>query len=160
MSSSQGPGAGAGSAGGQYTGVLSQLMEKGQLSLDLIKANITELMAGGVDTVCVCVNGCKCVCVRVCAWLLSLAWVCMPHPDWFCVTSHPIFHLPHRQRCPCSLLCLSSAATQRCRRVWGSRWEHHGLRLVGTLRKPCRGRHYWRAQSRRFSGTRNQRLSA
>lgn len=26
-------------------------MEKGQLSLDLIKANITELMAGGVDTV-------------------------------------------------------------------------------------------------------------
>jgi len=30
-------------------------MEKGQLSLDLIKANITELMAGGVDTVCVCV---------------------------------------------------------------------------------------------------------
>jgi hypothetical protein len=28
-------------------------MEKGQLSLDLIKANVTELMAGGVDTVCV-----------------------------------------------------------------------------------------------------------
>ncbi|XP_045900247.1 cytochrome P450 11B, mitochondrial isoform X1 [Micropterus dolomieu] len=43
-----------GAAGGQYTGVLGQLMEKGQLSLDLIKANITELMAGGVDTVCVC----------------------------------------------------------------------------------------------------------
>ncbi|XP_035019223.1 cytochrome P450 11B, mitochondrial [Hippoglossus stenolepis] len=53
MSSSQGPGAEAGSAGGQYTGVLSQLMEKGQLSLDLIKANITELMAGGVDTTAV-----------------------------------------------------------------------------------------------------------
>lgn len=37
-------------------------MEKGQLSLDLIKANITELMAGGVDTVrvlvCVCANMC------------------------------------------------------------------------------------------------------
>uniref|UniRef100_A0A3P8UWU3 steroid 11beta-monooxygenase n=1 Tax=Cynoglossus semilaevis TaxID=244447 RepID=A0A3P8UWU3_CYNSE len=40
-------------AGGQYTGVLGQLMEKGQLSLDLIKANITELMAGGVDTTAV-----------------------------------------------------------------------------------------------------------
>lgn len=52
----------AGTAGGQYTGVLGQLMEKGQLSLDLIKANITELMAGGVDTVrvlvCVCANMC------------------------------------------------------------------------------------------------------
>ncbi|KAF6739539.1 Cytochrome P450 11B, mitochondrial [Oryzias melastigma] len=38
-------------AGGLYSGVLGQLMEKGKLSLDLIKANITELMAGGVDTV-------------------------------------------------------------------------------------------------------------
>lgn len=44
--------------GGRYTGVLGQLMEKGQLSLELIKANITELMAGGVDTVCVCVCDC------------------------------------------------------------------------------------------------------
>ncbi|XP_004541268.2 cytochrome P450 11C1 isoform X1 [Maylandia zebra] len=43
----------AGTAGSQYTGVLGQLMEKGQLSLDLIKANITELMAGGVDTTAV-----------------------------------------------------------------------------------------------------------
>ncbi|XP_030226374.1 cytochrome P450 11B, mitochondrial [Gadus morhua] len=43
----------AGAAGGQYTGVLGQLMEKGQLSLDLIKANVTELMAGGVDTTAV-----------------------------------------------------------------------------------------------------------
>nr|XP_046256699.1 cytochrome P450 11B, mitochondrial [Scatophagus argus] len=43
----------AGAAGGRYTGVLGQLMEKGQLSLDLIKANITELMAGGVDTTAV-----------------------------------------------------------------------------------------------------------
>ncbi|XP_059196044.1 cytochrome P450 11B, mitochondrial [Centropristis striata] len=43
----------AGAAGGQYTGVLGQLMEKGQLSLDLIKANITELMAGGVETTAV-----------------------------------------------------------------------------------------------------------
>lgn len=54
MSSSQARGSEA-AAGGQYTGVLGQLMEKGQLSLDLIKANVTELMAGGVDTVCVCV---------------------------------------------------------------------------------------------------------
>lgn len=36
-------------------------MEKGQLSLDLIKANITELMAGGVDTVRVLV--CMPICV-------------------------------------------------------------------------------------------------
>jgi len=50
-------------AGAPYTGVLGQLMEKGQLSLDLIKANVTELMAGGVDTVCVCV--CVCVCVSL-----------------------------------------------------------------------------------------------
>ncbi|XP_076010750.1 cytochrome P450 11C1 [Genypterus blacodes] len=40
-------------SGVQYSGVLGQLMEKGQLSLDLIKANITELMAGGVDTTAV-----------------------------------------------------------------------------------------------------------
>ncbi|XP_074539017.1 cytochrome P450 11C1 [Halichoeres trimaculatus] len=40
-------------ATGQYSGVLGQLLEKGQLSLDLIKANITELMAGGVDTTAV-----------------------------------------------------------------------------------------------------------
>ncbi|XP_068179500.1 cytochrome P450 11C1 [Antennarius striatus] len=39
--------------GGQYTGVLGQLMEKRQLTLDLIKANVTELMAGGVDTTAV-----------------------------------------------------------------------------------------------------------
>ncbi|KAI9533235.1 hypothetical protein NQZ68_025629 [Dissostichus eleginoides] len=53
MSSSQAQGSGAGAAGVRYTGVLGQLMEKGQLSLDLIKANITELMAGGVDTTAV-----------------------------------------------------------------------------------------------------------
>ncbi|XP_041798102.1 cytochrome P450 11B, mitochondrial [Chelmon rostratus] len=53
LSSTQGRGSEAGAAGGQYTGVLGQLMEKGQLSLDLIKANITELMAGGVDTTAV-----------------------------------------------------------------------------------------------------------
>lgn len=58
LSSSQGQGSEAGAAGGRYTGVLGQLMEKGQLSLDLIKANITELMAGGVDTVCACVRVC------------------------------------------------------------------------------------------------------
>uniref|UniRef100_A0A8C2XLW9 steroid 11beta-monooxygenase n=1 Tax=Cyclopterus lumpus TaxID=8103 RepID=A0A8C2XLW9_CYCLU len=52
LSSSQARGSEA-AAGGQYTGVLGQLMEKGQLSLDLIKANITELMAGGVDTTAV-----------------------------------------------------------------------------------------------------------
>jgi len=54
LSSSLSPGSVAGAAGGQYTGVLGQLMEKGKLSLDVIKANVTELMAGGVDTVCVC----------------------------------------------------------------------------------------------------------
>ncbi|XP_042278764.1 cytochrome P450 11B, mitochondrial [Thunnus maccoyii] len=53
LSSSQGRGSEDGAAGGQYPGVLGQLMEKGQLSLDLIKANITELMAGGVDTTAV-----------------------------------------------------------------------------------------------------------
>uniref|UniRef100_A0AAQ5ZJM6 steroid 11beta-monooxygenase n=1 Tax=Amphiprion ocellaris TaxID=80972 RepID=A0AAQ5ZJM6_AMPOC len=53
LASSQGGGFVAGAAGGQYPGVLGQLMEKGQLSLDLIKANITELMAGGVDTTAV-----------------------------------------------------------------------------------------------------------
>ncbi|XP_054478455.1 cytochrome P450 11B, mitochondrial [Anoplopoma fimbria] len=52
LSSSQARGS-EGAAGGQYTGVLGQLMEKGQLSLDLIKANVTELMAGGVDTTAV-----------------------------------------------------------------------------------------------------------
>lgn len=41
-------------------------MEKGQLPLDLIKANITELMAGGVDT------------VRVRLRVLS---VCLPSAD-------------------------------------------------------------------------------
>uniref|UniRef100_H2ULV0 steroid 11beta-monooxygenase n=1 Tax=Takifugu rubripes TaxID=31033 RepID=H2ULV0_TAKRU len=39
--------------GGRYKGVLGQLMAKGQLSLELIKANITELMAGAVDTTAV-----------------------------------------------------------------------------------------------------------
>lgn len=60
LSSSKGQGSKAPAAGDHYSGVLGQLMEKGQLSLDLIKANITELMAGGVDT------------VRVCEWLFSL----------------------------------------------------------------------------------------
>nr|XP_015806063.2 cytochrome P450 11B, mitochondrial [Nothobranchius furzeri] len=50
LTSSQGQGS---VTKGQYNGVLGQLMEKGQLSLDLIKANITELMAGGVDTTAV-----------------------------------------------------------------------------------------------------------
>nr|BAR45420.1 11b-hydroxylase [Parajulis poecilepterus] len=53
LSSSQRKGSEARAATGQYTGVLGQLLEKGQLSLDLIKANITELMAGGVDTTAV-----------------------------------------------------------------------------------------------------------
>ncbi|KAG7476140.1 cytochrome P450 11B, mitochondrial-like [Solea senegalensis] len=53
LSSLQGRKSEAGAADSQYTGVLGQLMEKGQLSLDLIKANITELMAGGVDTTAV-----------------------------------------------------------------------------------------------------------
>ncbi|XP_073702972.1 cytochrome P450 11C1 [Garra rufa] len=44
---------GGGASDGRFMGVLAQLMEKGQLSLELIKANITELMAGGVDTTAV-----------------------------------------------------------------------------------------------------------
>ncbi|KAJ8005073.1 hypothetical protein DPEC_G00142870, partial [Dallia pectoralis] len=44
---------GGGSEEGVFTGVLGQLMDKGQLSLELIRANITELMAGGVDTTAV-----------------------------------------------------------------------------------------------------------
>nr|XP_061814193.1 cytochrome P450 11B, mitochondrial-like isoform X2 [Nerophis lumbriciformis] len=43
----------AGTKTDQYSGVLGQLLEKGQLSQDLIKANITELMAGAVDTTAV-----------------------------------------------------------------------------------------------------------
>ncbi|XP_028971609.1 cytochrome P450 11B, mitochondrial isoform X1 [Esox lucius] len=44
---------GVGGEEGVFTGVLGQLMDKGQLSLELIRANITELMAGGVDTTAV-----------------------------------------------------------------------------------------------------------
>ncbi|KAJ8287883.1 hypothetical protein COCON_G00005420 [Conger conger] len=36
-----------------FSGVLGQLIEKGQLSVELIRANITELMAGAVDTTAV-----------------------------------------------------------------------------------------------------------
>ncbi|XP_061918253.1 cytochrome P450 11B, mitochondrial-like isoform X3 [Entelurus aequoreus] len=43
----------AGTKTDRYSGVLGQLLEKGQLSQDLIKANITELMAGAVDTTAV-----------------------------------------------------------------------------------------------------------
>ncbi|KAM4581372.1 cytochrome P450 11C1 [Odontesthes bonariensis] len=53
LSSSPSPRSVAGAAEGRYTGVLGQLMEKGTLSLDVIKANVTELMAGGVDTTAV-----------------------------------------------------------------------------------------------------------
>ncbi|KTG40178.1 hypothetical protein cypCar_00038981 [Cyprinus carpio] len=42
-----------GASDGRFQGVLGQLMEAGQLSSELIKANITELMAGGVDTTAV-----------------------------------------------------------------------------------------------------------
>ncbi|XP_026083710.1 cytochrome P450 11B, mitochondrial [Carassius auratus] len=42
-----------GASDGRILGVLGQLMEAGQLSSELIKANITELMAGGVDTTAV-----------------------------------------------------------------------------------------------------------
>uniref|UniRef100_A0A3Q3J1P8 Cytochrome P450, family 11, subfamily C, polypeptide 1 n=1 Tax=Monopterus albus TaxID=43700 RepID=A0A3Q3J1P8_MONAL len=52
QSSSRGRRSEAGAAGDRHTGVLGQLLEKGQLSMDLIKANMTELMVGGVDTVC------------------------------------------------------------------------------------------------------------
>ncbi|XP_051575648.1 cytochrome P450 11B, mitochondrial [Myxocyprinus asiaticus] len=48
-----GSGGAAGGAEGQFSGVLGELMEAGQLSLELIRANITELMAGGVDTTAV-----------------------------------------------------------------------------------------------------------
>ncbi|XP_033837433.2 cytochrome P450 11B, mitochondrial [Periophthalmus magnuspinnatus] len=53
LSSSREQGSSTATSRGQYPGVLGQLMEKGQLSLDLIKANLTELMAGGVDTTAV-----------------------------------------------------------------------------------------------------------
>ncbi|KAK7886036.1 hypothetical protein WMY93_025657 [Mugilogobius chulae] len=53
LSSSRTQGSSTAGSRGQYPGVLGQLMEKGQLSLDLIKANLTELMAGGVDTTAV-----------------------------------------------------------------------------------------------------------
>ncbi|XP_065126653.1 cytochrome P450 11C1 [Paramisgurnus dabryanus] len=43
----------AGGSEGKFLGVLGQLIEAGQLSLELIRANITELMAGGVDTTAV-----------------------------------------------------------------------------------------------------------
>ncbi|XP_061814186.2 cytochrome P450 11C1 isoform X1 [Nerophis lumbriciformis] len=55
----------AGTKTDQYSGVLGQLLEKGQLSQDLIKANITELMAGAVDTVSVGLCVCGFVCVDV-----------------------------------------------------------------------------------------------
>uniref|UniRef100_A0A672LWG3 steroid 11beta-monooxygenase n=1 Tax=Sinocyclocheilus grahami TaxID=75366 RepID=A0A672LWG3_SINGR len=42
-----------GASDGRFLGVLGQLMEAGRLSSELIKANITELMAGGVDTTAV-----------------------------------------------------------------------------------------------------------
>ncbi|XP_069041596.1 cytochrome P450 11C1 [Lepisosteus oculatus] len=38
---------------GQFLGVLGALMGGGQLSLELVKANITELMVGGIDTTAV-----------------------------------------------------------------------------------------------------------
>uniref|UniRef100_A0A8C7CSZ0 Cytochrome P450 11B, mitochondrial-like n=1 Tax=Oncorhynchus kisutch TaxID=8019 RepID=A0A8C7CSZ0_ONCKI len=59
LCSTQAAGGGSGGAEGEFTGILGQLMDKGQLSLELIRANITELMAGGVDTVSACV---------VCVW--------------------------------------------------------------------------------------------
>ncbi|XP_055758991.1 cholesterol side-chain cleavage enzyme, mitochondrial-like, partial [Salvelinus fontinalis] len=51
LRSTQAAGGGSGGTEGEFTGILGQLMDKGQLSLELIRANITELMAGGVDTV-------------------------------------------------------------------------------------------------------------
>ncbi|XP_077086114.1 cytochrome P450 11C1 isoform X2 [Siphateles boraxobius] len=43
----------SGGSEGRFRGVLGQLIDAGQLSLELIRANITELMAGGVDTTAV-----------------------------------------------------------------------------------------------------------
>uniref|UniRef100_A0A4W4EGE9 steroid 11beta-monooxygenase n=1 Tax=Electrophorus electricus TaxID=8005 RepID=A0A4W4EGE9_ELEEL len=40
-------------SGCQFPGVLGQLIERGELPLNLIRANLTELMAGGVDTTAV-----------------------------------------------------------------------------------------------------------
>ncbi|CAB1334392.1 unnamed protein product, partial [Coregonus sp. 'balchen'] len=53
LRSTQAAGGGSGGKEGEFTGILGQLMDKGQLSLELIRANITELMAGGVDTTAV-----------------------------------------------------------------------------------------------------------
>ncbi|XP_058877316.1 cytochrome P450 11B, mitochondrial-like isoform X3 [Acipenser ruthenus] len=44
--------AGGGASDRKYPGVLAELLLKGELPLERIRANITELMAGGVDTFC------------------------------------------------------------------------------------------------------------
>ncbi|MCI4373923.1 hypothetical protein PGIGA_G00000080 [Pangasianodon gigas] len=49
----QGGSVGGAADSSQFPGVLRLLMERGQLPLELIRANITELMAGGVDTTAV-----------------------------------------------------------------------------------------------------------
>lgn len=138
LSSSKGPHSVAGTAGGQYTGVLGQLIEKGQLSLDLIKANITELMAGGVDTVCLLIH----------LFIVHGLSLCHILSDTLC---RPPFL--------CNLLYLSWDATLRCRRGWGSKWGHHAHRQAEILRKPCRGHHCWKPQSKRFSGTWLQKVT-
>lgn len=40
---------------GKYPGVLASLLMLDKLSIEDIKASVTELMAGGVDTVITCI---------------------------------------------------------------------------------------------------------
>ncbi|XP_058877315.1 cytochrome P450 11B, mitochondrial-like isoform X2 [Acipenser ruthenus] len=50
--------AGGGASDRKYPGVLAELLLKGELPLERIRANITELMAGGVDTTAVPLQFC------------------------------------------------------------------------------------------------------
>ncbi|XP_041094881.1 cytochrome P450 11B, mitochondrial-like [Polyodon spathula] len=50
--------AGGGALDRKYPGVLAELLLKGELPLERIRANITELMAGGVDTTAVPLQFC------------------------------------------------------------------------------------------------------
>lgn len=84
-------------ADGKYPGVLASLLMLDKLSIEDIKASVTELMAGGVDTVCQIIyhqcfhcklifgsNSKSCVCVCVCQTSITLLWTLYElarHPD-------------------------------------------------------------------------------
>uniref|UniRef100_A0A665V463 steroid 11beta-monooxygenase n=1 Tax=Echeneis naucrates TaxID=173247 RepID=A0A665V463_ECHNA len=108
LSSFQGQGSKAEAAGGQYPGVLGQLMEKGQLSLDLIKANITELMAGGVDT---SVTAIMCSCVRT-----YLKRESIPSIQDFLLRTYEKSKVTYRKHCVC--VCVCSVVFLGCFRLY------------------------------------------